>query len=398
MAGIPISAFLDNVIASGPQFLSGTDNIVNNVSARSFLLGKFLRDKPASRILMGSNKIRETLYLIPKRTFRMFNRGQSVNFSNLQKDINVEYDMRFGLDEIVWDEYEYKSQSDGLTGSRLVTKYKDMAASKQQGTWDSVIQGMEDQLVLPPNGAAKFAAMESGTGSPNLMYSLPVFVHENASNSGGFDSNWTTVGQVNQSTHGTYWDNQRVTYDATDPADNNDNDTGLFNAFDEISIDIGFEALPMKPKYGEADTSYGEPAWVARDHCIPCSKAGKKLLMSLHRKSNDNLMSPQDAAYPMPLWNGIPIKDVAALDAAALYAGDSSTFVAEEAATVTNSGPRFYFLNTKYLIVAFHEDKYFQMLAKKDPLDKIGQYVIPVEVWCNMICTGRRWQGIVSPA
>ena len=75
MAGIPIAQFLDWAANTGPQFLTGENHIVNAVSRRSYLLGKFLRNKPASRILQGSDTIQETLYLDAQRTFQEFARG-----------------------------------------------------------------------------------------------------------------------------------------------------------------------------------------------------------------------------------------------------------------------------------------------------------------------------------
>ncbi len=403
--GIPIASFLDWAKNTGPQFLSGPDNVINSVSRRSFILSKFMKNKPASKVLQGSNKIKEKLYLIAKRNFRMFNRGDSQSWPNLQKDENVQYDFRFGLGEIVWDEWEYEGQADGLVGELMYDKYLDMQISKEQRLWDDMIHGVDDQLFLAPNGADNYAAMEKGTGDPNLAYSVPVFVNENfGSTTGSFDTNWTTIGQASWATYSENWDNKRATYDENDTADNNSNKTGIFNAFDDISIEIGYQTPGMHNEAFEQSNEYGEDGWVPDEHCIVTSKAGKKEMMHLHRINNDSLITAQDGSHPYPMWNGIPFDDVALLDSAKLYiAEDGSSFVSEEAAggtTATNvnkTGPRYYFLNTKYLYTVFHTSKYFKMGNVKEPTDKVGQFIIPVEVWFNLVCTGRRWQGLVSP-
>lgn len=404
MPGIPIAAFLDWAKNTGPQFLSGPESVINSVSRRSFILSKFMKNKPANKVLQGSNKIQETLYLIAKRNFRMFNRGDSQSWPNLQKDELMQLDYRFGLGEIVWDEWEYEGQADGLAGERMYNKYLDEQVSKEQRLWDDMIHGVDDQLFLPPNGATNFAAMESSTGAPNLAFSIPVFVHENSSNNGGFDSNWLTTENVNQATYSLNWDNKRATYDESDPNDNNNNETGIFNAFDSISVDIGYETPGMHDEAFEDGNAYGEEGWTPDEYCIATSKKGRTKLMHLHRTNNDSLITMQDAAHPKPAWNGIPIEDIALLDANKLYiAEDASTYVAEDAAGGTSAtnvdklGPRYYFLNTKYIYTVFHSAKYFKMGNVKEPTDKVGQFIIPVEVWFNLICTGRRWQGLVSP-
>lgn len=394
MAGIPISSFLDWVVNTGPQFLSGDMNIINSVSRRSFLLGKFLRGKKASEILQGSDKIRETLYLSAIRTAEFFERGGDVSWSNPQKDVVVQLDFKFMLDHMSWDEWEYLGQTSGLTGGDLKTKYKDMAYSKQQRLWESNIDLIETSFFFPPNSAKTFAEMESGGLRP---YSIPVFVNEQQGSNGRFDSNWTTIENANPATFPN-WDNARGTYDAIDPGDINNEDDGLFNAFDAIALDIHYEQPGIKDRFYEDDDSQGNPT------CIATSKLGSTQIMSLHRKSNDMLIQPQDGAYPLPRWNGLAIKDVSELDNAKLYdAVTTGNFVAENVLTGADTvktgkpGARYYFLNTKYIKVVFHKAKYFKMEKVKEPERKVGVYVIPVQTWFNLVCTNRRVQGIVSP-
>lgn len=396
MAGIPISNYLDWVVNTGPQFLSGDNYIVNSVSRRSFILGKFLRGKPASEILQGSNKIQETLYLSAIRTYQTFQRGDDITWSNPQKDVVMSLDFKFTLDHMSWDEWEYEGQTAGMSGDGLKAKYKDMAYSKQQRLWESNVDGLEDSLWKPPATSnadtQTYADME--TGGPEL-YSIPVFVNENdlgTSATGSFSDAWVNVEGVSWSTYQNNWDNARQTYDATDPADTDGDSDGLFNAFDKMMIQTNYRRPGTKDRYFEDEVDPG-------NELIICSSLnGCAQIIDLHRRSNDSLIQPQDAAYPYPRWNGAAIVDVQGLDTAALYKPSSGTaLVTEEAATVSRSGPRYYWLNTRYMKMVFHRAKYFEMGAAKEPERKVGQYVIPVESWCNMTCTSRRHQGLISP-
>jgi len=392
MAGIPIAQFLDWAVNTGPQFLSGERNIVQSVSRRSFIMGKMMRGKPAARVLQGSDKIQEVLYLNAARTGQVFERGEDIQWLNPQKDVLMSLDFKFLLDHMSWDEWEYLGQTSGLSGDGLKSKYKDMAASKQQRLWESFIDFFEDRLWLPPQTdtteTSTYASMESGGKD---MYSIPVFINESGSATQGFNSVWVNVEGVVMATNGANFDNKRVQYDAADPADTDGDDDGLFNAFDDISVQIQYKHPGFKDTYFEDETSMGT------DVCIATSKKGTTQIMSLHRKSNDMLIQPQDGSYPYPRWNGAPIVDVQGLDDAQLYTDGSTAFVDEEDTSVTNSGARYYFMNTQYLNTIFHRAKYFSMGAVKEPESKVGVYVIPVECWANLTCTSRRHQGIVYP-
>jgi len=393
MAGIPIANFLDWVVNTGPQFLSGPDKIINSVSRRSFILGKMLRGKPMSQVLQGSNKIKETLYLSAIRTFQTFERGDSITWQNAQKDVLMELDFKFTLDHFAWDEWEYEGQTAGLSGNDLRAKYKDMASSKQQRLWESIVDGMESLIWAPPDtlvagDTTTYTGMEGGGSEP---YSIPVFVNENAgSTTGAFSNAWTNIEGLTWSEVSANFDNARATYDATDPADTDGDDDGLFNAFDDMMISTNYKRPGIKDRYFEDEVDPGN------DVVIASSKKGCTQVISLHRKSNDMLIQPQDASYPYPRWNGAAIFDVQALDDAQLYT-DGTNFVDELDAAVTSSGARYYWLNTKYMNMIFHKAKYFKMGKVKEPTDKVGQYVIPVETWCNMTCTSRRHQGLISP-
>lgn len=395
--GLSYEAFLDWFKGTGPIFLSDDRRIINDVSRRSYMLGKFLKGKPANHVLQGGSEIRETIYLDPKRTFRMFNRGDDITWQNPQKDVVMKYPWRFGLDELVWDEFEYITQTDGLSGSQLKVKYKDMAFSKKQRSWESNVDGVESKLFQSPAGASMFAEMEGG-GDGSEPYSIPVFVNEQAGSNGRFDSNWTTIADINPATYSA-WDNKRRTYNYTDMADTGNNGTGLFNAFDRISMDIGYRRPGIKDEFFESGSGYGDGSLGGDPNfIIACSLEGKAELMRLHRQSNDSLITPQDASHPRPAWNGTPIEDIDSLDTAALYSDGSTGFVSELSDSAAKKGPRYYFLNCQYLNVFFHREKYFKMEPEKDPERKVGVRIIPIQTWFNVTCTSRRRQGLVSPA
>ena len=400
MAGLSLNQFLDYVVDTGPVFLSGEDTIINNVSRRSFICGKLMRGSNASTVLQGGDKIQETLYLNAVRTYQQIGRNQDINRVNPQKDTLMQLDWKFAHDQMTWDEAEYMLQA-GANPTKA--KYKDMAYSKKQRTWESVIDGFETGLWAPPattpTETTTYAAMEGSAGTQWL--SIPVFVNEQDGSTGGFNDGWTTIENVNLAAN-TTWRCKKSTYDASDGGLDTDSDgDGLFDGLEDLSIETGYEQPGFKDEYFEPDSAYGGEKGEKKStpHILATSKTGKKQIMRLHRLSNDSLITPQDAAYPMPKWNNIPIKDVSALDTAALYRNGADTaFVGETAATVNKSGARYYLLNTHYLKMIFHSQKYFSMWPPLRLQNKVGVFAIDIEVWGNCVCTSLRHQGILSPA
>lgn len=394
---LTIQQYLDFVVNTGPVFLSGDDTIINNVSRRSFIMGKMLRGSKASSVLQGGDKIQETLYLNATRTYQQIGRNTDINRVNPQKDVLMSLDWKFAHDQMTWDEAEYLLQA-GSNPTKA--KYKDMAYSKKQRTWESVVDGFETGLWAPPaltpTETTTYASMET-TGS--VWYSIPVFVNEQDGSAGGFNDGWTTIENVSLATYSN-WRNKKSTYDASDIMDADMDGDGLFDGLDDLSIETGYERPGFKDEFFEPDSAYGGGKEKASTPVIlATSKLGKKQMMRAHRLSNESLITPEDAAYPLPKWNGIPIKDVSALDSAALYrnAADSA-FVGEAAATVNKSGARYYMLNTNYLKAIFHSQKYFKMWEPIRLQNKVGMFAIDIEVWGNLCCTSLRHQGILSPA
>lgn len=400
---LSLNQYLDTMVNTGPVFLSGEDNIINNVSRRSFIIGKMLRGSSASTTLQGGDKIQETLYLNANRTFQSYGRNADVSWQNPQKDVLLQLDWRFHIDHMSFDEVEYAIQTGGRSGDSLKTKYKDMAYSKQQRMWESAIDGFETKLWNPPattpTETTTYATMEGATASATEMYSIPVFVNEQDGSTGGFNDGWTTIENVNLAANAN-WRCQRSTYDAADIMDADLDGDGLFDGLEDLSINTGFQQPGFKDEYFEPDTHYSNGG-EKKSHpvIIATSKLGLKQIMRAHRQSNESLITPQDAAYPKPKWNGIAVTDVQALDSAALYRNTGDTaFVGEAAATVNKSGARYYMLNTNYLKTIFHSQKYFTMRKPKELERKVGVFVVPVEVYGNLCCTSLRNQGILSPA
>lgn len=398
MAGLSMQAFLDYVVDTGPVFLSDDDTIINNVSRRSFIMGKLLRGSPASKVLQGGDKIQEVLYLNAARTYQQIGRNSDINRVNPQKDVLMSLDWRFAHDQLVWDEAEYMLQA-GANPTKA--KYKDMNYSKQQRTWESIIDGFETGLWYPPASTpTETTTYDEMEGSNGWRWnSIPVFVNEQDGSTGGFNDGWKTIEGVNLSTYPN-WRCKKSTYDATDIMDRDDDGDGLFDGLDDLSLETGYQRPGFKDEFFEPDDHYIGGKEKRSTPTILCtSKAGVKQIMRAHRLSNDSLITPQDAAYPLPKWNDIAIYDVQALDDAALYRNAADTaFVSETDATVNKPGPRYYMLNTNYLKVIFHSEKYFKMAEPIRLQNKIGMYAIDIEVWGNLLCTSLRHQGILSPA
>lgn len=398
MSSLSINQYLDFVVNSGPVFASGEDTIINNVSRRSFIMGKMLRGSKASMVLQGGDKIQETLYLNAVRTYQQIGRNGDINRVNPQKDTLMQLDWKFAHDQMTFDEAEYKLQA-GSNPSKV--KYKDMAYSKKQRTWESVVDGFETGLWYPPattpTETVTYGEMEGANGK--RWYSIPVFVNEQDGSAGGFNDGWTSIENVTLSSNAN-WRCNRSTYDAGDPMDTDMDGDGLFDALEDSSLKTGYQQPGFKDEYFEPDNHYTNgKEKQSTPNIIATSINGMKQIMRCHRLSNESLITPQDAAYPKPRWNGKTFCDVQALDDAQLYrnAADSA-FVDELDTNANKRGARYYDINTNYLKAIFHTDKYFTMWDPIRLQNKVGVFAIDIEVWGNVICTSLRHQSIISPA
>ena len=122
----------------------------------------------------------------------------------------------------------------------------------------------------------------------------------------------------------------------------------------------------------------GQEGVTSKQECfIVTSDKGRRLFMKALRNSNQILLGDrQDPRYNKPRYDGWKIINVKTLNQATLYpasAGQASEDGATTTAggTITNTGPRFYFINPKALTYFFHKDGYFKKMDSLKHPNKI---------------------------
>ena len=101
---------------------------------------------------------------------------------------------------------------------------------------------------------------------------------------------------------------------------------------------------------------------------------------------------------------------MAELDTASLYLNTAGATVNPEGSGMADDagagntdtqgvhGPRYYWINGKYINPVFHSSRYFTRHEVMTHPNQPFTHVQPVDCWCNIVCRSRQRQGIVVPA
>lgn len=400
-----LSVFTAFMNTTGPSFLTGPEDIVNEAVKQTYLLGRFLRGADMARTLQGGTDIRDTIMFDEQSTFQFYQPNATFAPTNPQVVTNWKAYWRYGVDHASWTDQEIELQvPNGLTGPARHEIYKRIKYQKEQRLWTSMLNGMENALWTAP----ETADMEAETGQ--RAYSIPAFVNE--FNNGLFYSGatptgktaWTTK-QTIDPTAETRWNCQGGTLPAAVSSTNFTYDvatttpTGaqrnILKSFDKMWSFINFKAPPTKQEYFENDTLYKQ--------VIVCSHAGQNIFVDLMRQSQDTYVtsSRQDPAYVNPSYAGIDVVRVTSLNTAALYPAETATdpLVSEMAGagTAEVNGPRYYWINGNYMTPVFHSRRYMVKHPAQRHRDQPFTTVQYVDCWYNVVARSLQRHGIVSP-
>jgi hypothetical protein len=415
MAGTALSNFNDFVLNTGPAFLTGPEQVINEAVAQTYVLGRLLKGRGLDKVIQGGREIRDIVMFDESSTYDHYLPNQTFTWSNPQVTTELSIDWRFSIDHMAWTDQEIElNVPDGLSTDAQKVVYKKLKRIKEQRMWTSMLKGIEADIWKSAHGRS--TDMESATGS--LPFSIPAFLTEaqgtdaannflpgRATGDAG-SGQWTTLMGVNPSTE-SGWRNQVSSYSFADPDDTGGNNTGLFDAFARMYRKVDFKPPGSKDEYFEnADM---------KRFMICCSLKGIVLFEKMCRESQDRFAAAggQDPAFLRPNYGGIELLYIAALDTAALYWEEGATqYVAEDSSLLGGTtgaeaaqpyaadwadGPRYYWINGNYLTPVFHSRRYFY---KKDIMPHPNQpytTVVPVDCWWNMFCNSRKRQGVVYP-
>jgi hypothetical protein len=405
MAGSAIDTFGDFMLSTGPAFLTGPEDVINEAVKHTYLLRRILSGKDMTETLQGGSTIKDIIFFDEDSTYESYKPNPSFTYRNPQVLTEHEIDWRFSKADMVWTDHEIALNTGDLSKSARFHKFKTLKRTKEQNLWTSIMNGMEDELWAAP--PADGGLVEDTDG--DTVYSFPMTITDQGWDTSGTASvvpvltaannhpeGWTTVQGINPADQAK-WTN-RVEFYTDGPTSTTGFD--LFPAMSRMWHRLRFDQLPMRPDLSDRTTV---PQFIA------CSLAGLTNYEDMLRNSQDAFVMAgrQDPAYNHPTFRGIDLIYVSTLDDAAIYDGGIATtgYVDEATATAAEfhggsgarSGPRYWFINGKYLNKIFHRDRYFYKKPPFTPSQQPFTHVMVVDIWHNCFNRSRRRHGIISP-
>jgi len=352
-------------------------------------------------VVQGGSKMRGDVMIRDISTARNYKPGEKQTWPDPQVLDNWEVDWRFTVDHIAWNDQQVElNASTNLREEIQHQEFVSMRKKLTMRTVTSLAHEMEDQLWALPS----YADMEQSAGK--VPQSLALFSNElgvvTGANGVGLYASYQSGNSGNDSVQGlskvTYplWDNARAGYDVYGGHANGH----LFEAFDEIMLDLSYGPLP-----GPQGAEMSDP--MSRPYVCATNKDGFRMFQSSLRQNQDWFrMGPQNPAYPGPNFDGVELVYVKALDTAEIYptaeaAADTSTHSTysnyDDDSGPANRGPRFHFFDFQTLHKSVYSNRIFKRLPMKSPSNQVTDHVIPVDNWHNNMCRDLRRQGIVYP-
>lgn len=418
MASAP-STYTQFMRLTGPSYLTGPEEIVNEAVKQTYLLGRMLRGTDFAKTLQGGADIRDEVLFDEQSTYQNYHPNEVLTPTNPQTGASWTAQWRYGVDHMSWTDQEILRQvPQGLTTAARHMVYKRLKYAKEQRMWTSMLNGMENALWAVP----ETADMESTDGKK--PYSIPALVNEWGfglfySRTGGSTTGktvWTTKQTINPTTetrwapanqgqalpaaaYGTFSFNTGIRYDnIAEP-----NWTGysatnqtLLQALDRAWALCKFVPPPTQQQYFE------NPALSKQVICA--SIHGEARYKAHLRASQDSFASYNDPAVNMPRYSGIDVLRIAALDTADLYpnataANAPTDEMNETAGSIADDvGPRFYMLNLNYLTPVFHTQRYME---KTEPLrhrDQPYTWVQYCDTWYQVPARSLQRHAIIGPS
>ena len=415
MASAP-STYTQFMRLTGPSYLTGTEDIVNEAVKQTYLLGRMLRNADPSKTIQGGADIRDEVLFDEQSTYQNYHPNEVLTPTNPQTGASWVAQWRYGVDHMSWTDQEILRQvPKGLTQTARHQVYKNLKYAKEQRMWTSMLNGMENALWAVP----ETADMEATDGKK--PYSIPALVNEWGnglfySRTGGTATGktaWTTKQSINPTTetkwapanqgqalaaagYGTFAFNTGIRYDNLAEPNWISYLAGatkqtLLQAFDRAWAICKFIPPPTKQEYFENPT--------LSKQVICASIHGEARYKAHLRSSQDSFANYSDPSVNMPAYAGIDVLRISSLDTAALYPDDSpaNAPVSEMASTAEDIGPRFYMLNLNYLTPVFHAERYME---KTEPLrhrDQPYTWVQYCDIWYQIVGRSLQRHAIIGP-
>jgi hypothetical protein len=401
--GTALENFPDFVFSTGPSIFSSPEECVIETQRNTYLIRMFMMGKGMAELIQGGETIKDDIIFDKNGTYTHYKPNARFEYKNPQILSQWSVPWRFTTAHMSMTDQEIGLNTGQLNQGARHHRFKTLKRIKMQGLWEDICGGMEDDLFDTPANAD----MEATQGED--VYSLSVFVNEYGSNfalAGGNDvstadtipTGFTTIMGINPTTE-RRWRNRVEGYDEPPTVGWN-----LFQAFSRMWHKLRFEQFPSMPELSEPTTN---------PNIIITSLIGQAHYEEGLRVNNDAFYTKQDPAYPGPVYRGIPVKYIENLEFAEIFeagpvVGDKATgFGAEYDDAVDpdgnakvdplRGGPRYMWMQGKYMVMVFHNERYFYKKPPFSPSDQPYTKVMLVDIWHNLLCRSRRRQGIVTP-
>jgi hypothetical protein len=376
-------------LITGPAFLRGDERVINAVTRNSYLIPRFLAGKEEAIYLQGGSKIQDIIYLEEESDAEFYDPSkQDFGYRNQQVGTPWEVNWRFLKNATSWTDHEVGLNEYGGFSPTVgkFHRFKRIKYLKEMNLLTTGVHKLEDSLFTTPS----FASMEVATGRlPNSLFST---ITNRGSGISPYGSTATDTVQGVDAVNRTAWRNQHGTY--TVPAGGTIDAENFWDGFRLLYNKCGFERLPLG---GE---EYSQPK--RSPTFITASLWGVRAAERSLRSEQDLLLAGrQDAAFPGPMFHGVPIVYISTLNTATGYWDSTGGVFTNEQGTGANAafvtGPRFMFVQARVINMVWHSERFLKRLPPFSPDNQPFLKVMVTDTWYNLVNENRRESGVLEP-
>jgi hypothetical protein len=417
-------------------WMRNPEDFVNALAQSNYTLHRIAAAGDMEETVQGGFAIQDRVLLSVEGTYARYNPNPTVTYNISQPGTTWTVPWAFAHAYMAWTEHEIKLAAGGAGKRYRAMVYKRFMLQKLTELWTDVNNSMDGEFWAQPD----VLNMESSTPTTRQMLSIPALVNEHLyslpptmvdANGGTWDTrqqistgsganpNWrcySVGGPVGTSQNPTLG----YTFDATGSTNGLKEDTvTLFAPFSRAYQKLGVHSLPKGAEYSDK-TSSPQVIWT--------SLSGLNNFEYALRVNQDTfrgvgMLTGQDPAYDGPTFRRMPVEYLQALDGQLsrgdgthgplIYAGGdtgNNEAVDEDGYSASNAlnagddvdelvtGPRYYFMNTKYLKFFTHMDKYCEMGPVMNDRSQPATWSRRLDLWNNTACRLPLRLGVVAPS
>jgi hypothetical protein len=396
---VDITAAFTTLVNSTPNsFASHRDEFINDVQRDTYISSELIAGRSKKKLLRSGPKIKDRIYLEQGQQLHTYTPGRKGNVSNPQTGTNHESHWAALKVDMTWTEAEeeFNVNAASYSKSGMMDHLKSVMKQKEQDAYTAATEGLDDLMFAVPNAGT----MEhtDTTSQDATVRSIPSFINEETNGLyAGYNltGTFTTIQGINPATNPN-WKCQQFSYDNADANfDNPDINDNLLAVLSKAKRRTDLQR-PKTPFPG----AYEERTPVSM-MMVVTNSYGHDRMENAFRNSPENFMtvSPTDPTFGQMTIGGRPLIEYTRLDDLTLYphASDATALVSSNDENGARIGPRFYFINCKYLTPFFRQDKFFQKRQARELDGTVGGYWCPIVLWMQIFAHSLRRHAIVYP-